>query len=87
MTKPKRFTDEELSRILSHTHELKQNGCTRDPYDEFVYVGCINQAAYNEGGKYKALGKNEAVALAFDFYKGKFTPDSMLRFLEDLGAA
>ncbi len=85
--KVKRFNDEELSRILSHAGELKRNGSTREPYQECPHVGCINQAAYNEGGKCKALGKNECVAMAFDETTGIFTPDSVLRFLEKLGAA
>ena len=87
MTKVKRFKDEEVSRVLSHAHELTRYGVQRgESVAEEYCVGCINQAAYNCGGVHDAYKKNPEVAEVFDMGPVPRTPLKMLRFLERLGA-
>ncbi len=89
MPKTKKFTNEELSRILSHANDLEPFGTCRD-YEHRCAVGCINQAAYNIGASSRALLENVEVAKAFDRTdprRDHWAPTEILRFLEKLGAA
>jgi hypothetical protein len=82
----KNFTDEEVSRILSHAHELRPFGRTRT--SKCCEVGCINQAAYNIDSTYRALAQNVKVGLLFDnsLKCERGTPDLILMLLEKVGA-
>jgi hypothetical protein len=81
----KTFSDEQLSRVLSHAKELKRFGVTRAGCNAYE-VGCINQVAYNEGDKVVAYSLNSYVAKAFDRTTPN-SPDNVLNFLENLGVA
>ncbi len=82
----KKFKDEELSRILSHAHELTQYGAERTQ-DDCQRVGCVNQVAYNVANNIAAAGKNQKVSEAFDHDPPPRGPIGTLRFLEKIGAA
>lgn len=88
MEKVKKFSDEELSRILSHAHELKRGGRWRGLIDgiAFLPVGCINQAAYNGGGTMSSAAENPSAAREFDKSSFNLTPDNVLRMLRRIGA-
>ncbi len=79
----KKFTDEQLSRILSHAEELYREGVQRTG----CMVGCVNQAAYNSPDRIGSYGLNEDAANAFDHYRGPKTPDAILQLLERAGCA
>jgi hypothetical protein len=82
----KKFKDEELSRVLSHAHELIRYGSFRGRLQ--CEVGCVNQAAYNIPYRFSAACANEAAADAFDGTADrKWTPDTILRLLEKAGVA
>lgn len=88
----KKFTDEELSRILTaHANGLLERegecwfecevGCE-------VVGGCINQFAYNEGNNGTAEKCNLEVANWFDAnYNRSMSIEAFLAALERLGAA
>jgi hypothetical protein len=81
----KKFKTEELSRILSHAHELTPGGDSRDL--KACPVGCVNQAAYNNPNISLSYHENLAAAKAFDLSRPKErgTPDRILRLLEKAG--
>lgn len=82
----KRYTDEQLSRILS-----EHAACHLQRFGHGWYPGqdnrrcCVNQAAYNlddeeEAGKMK----HEATTLFDCHYRPTFTPEQLLRLLSAL---
>ena len=83
--KAKKFTEKQLSIILSHTHELEREGAWRSASQ--CRVGCINQAAYNELSPVDAANKNVVVADWFDESNCAINPVFLLSNLEKLGAA
>ena len=90
MKKCKKFTDEELSRILSEhaAGTLVRLGAKNFNLwlTNMLYpmpACCVNQAAYNECDILEALDMNAAAAVWFDNHYSRFmTPEELLENLE-----
>ncbi len=69
-TKVKKYTEEQLSMVLSHAEELEYEGEYRDPVNSLFFTyppcGCVNQVAYNEPDPNEAAEINPVVAQALD---------------------
>lgn len=80
----RRYTDEQLSRILS-AHEagkLRRYGGYPDEYGQ-QSGACVNQAAYLCYGKCEAYARNKRAAEWFDNnYSRKWTADQLLLYIE-----
>lgn len=81
----RKFTEEQLSRILSHAHELTRGGDFR--VKGHCPVGCVNQAAYNVDHPGAAYKKNIPAAERFDTSSYIACPVGLLRMLESIGAS
>ena len=79
-----KFTDEELSRVLSHAHELTSGGYDRAG-ENTNKVGCLIQARDNLSVTWVSI-KDWRLVDAFDAYcPGKKTPENLLKFLRKQG--
>lgn len=82
----KRFTDEQMSRILSEhaVEQLTRHGASnwRRDYDDRSLC-CVNQAAYNEPSVGLAASKNRAPADWFDWhYTATMSPRALAAALD-----
>ena len=86
----KKFSDEELSRILGEcaAGRLQPIGCSPDEFAEGAPC-CVNQAAYVEEGCWVAYHMNPEAAEWFDraYDAPPQSPVKLLRGLERIGAA
>jgi hypothetical protein len=84
----KKFTDKQLSTILSHAHEMERLGvCRTDEAIAHKQAGCIMQVAFNHPINYNLPKRPAGLASAFDASTFKLKPTSVLRFLEKFGVA
>jgi hypothetical protein len=84
----KKFTDEELSRILTaHANGfLEKSGFSW--FENIALRGCINQFAYNECWVDDAARLNKKVSSWFDVnYNPSMSAEDLFSALEKLGAA
>lgn len=78
----KRYTDEQLSRILGahDAGELERGGCCGFGWG---CCGCANQFAYNKCNPWVAANLNRRAATWFDDnYRPTMTPEALLAALE-----
>ncbi len=86
----KKYTDEELSRILGEhaagylrmggAHEWSRYDCGTESY---ITCGCVNQAAYNTPYNHTAYNLNEQPAEWFDgYYNTGMKPETLLNNLD-----